>query len=77
MFLERFNPTIIEERRLATKEFLNFAVKHLYLRTHDAYISFFQVIVIDRSLSICILLLIMKQFRTVKKLYYLMWKQIH
>ncbi|CAF2781817.1 unnamed protein product [Rotaria sp. Silwood2] len=41
-YMERFNPIIIEERRLATKEFLNFAVKYLYLRTHDAYINFFQ-----------------------------------
>ncbi len=46
MFLERFNPAIIEERRIATKQFLNFAVQHLYLRTHDAYINFFQVIII-------------------------------
>jgi hypothetical protein len=44
-FLERFNPTIIEERRVATKQFLNFALQHLYLRTHDAYINFFQVII--------------------------------
>ncbi|CAF3788264.1 unnamed protein product [Rotaria sp. Silwood1] len=41
-YLERFNPTIIEERRLATKEFLNFVLKYLYLRTHDAYLKFFQ-----------------------------------
>jgi len=44
LFLERFNPTIIEERRVATKEFLNFILQHLYLRTHDAYKNFFQVI---------------------------------
>ena len=41
--LERFNPAVIEQRRLATKKFLNYAVEHLYLRTHDAYTNFFQV----------------------------------
>ncbi|CAF0969684.1 unnamed protein product [Rotaria sordida] len=41
-YMERFNPTIVEERRLATKEFLNFALKYLYLYTHDAYINFFK-----------------------------------
>jgi len=45
--LERFNPTVIEERRIATKQFLNFASQHLYLRTHDAYINFFPVIFIN------------------------------
>jgi hypothetical protein len=44
--LERFNPAVIEQRRVATKEFLNFAVQQLYLRTHDAYIKFFQVKII-------------------------------
>ncbi|CAF0879781.1 unnamed protein product [Adineta ricciae] len=41
-YMERFNPAVIEERRVATKKFLNYAVEHLYLRTHDAYINFFQ-----------------------------------
>ena len=40
---DRFNATIIEERRLATKEFLNFALQPLYLRTHDAFKNFLQV----------------------------------
>lgn len=34
---------MVEQRRVATKQFLNYAVQHLYLRTHDAYINFFQV----------------------------------
>ncbi|CAF0921488.1 unnamed protein product [Adineta steineri] len=41
-YMERFNPAIIEERRVATRNFLNFALQYLYLRTHDAYINFFQ-----------------------------------
>jgi hypothetical protein len=44
MFLERFNPTVVEERRVATKQFLNFAIQQMYLRTHDSYMNFFQVI---------------------------------
>lgn len=42
-FSDRFNQTIIEERRLAAKEFLNFALQPLYLRTHDAFKNFLQV----------------------------------
>ncbi|UJR31968.1 hypothetical protein I4U23_019441 [Adineta vaga] len=41
-YMERFNPVVVEERRIATKQFLNYAVQHLYLRTHDAYTNFFQ-----------------------------------
>ncbi|CAF4052372.1 unnamed protein product [Rotaria sp. Silwood2] len=41
-FMERFDPVIVEERRVATKHFLNYALQHLYLRTHDAYLNFFQ-----------------------------------
>ncbi|CAF3795516.1 unnamed protein product [Rotaria sordida] len=41
-FIERFDAAIVEERRIATKNFLNYALQHLYLRTHDAYLNFFQ-----------------------------------
>jgi len=41
-FMERFDPTVIEERRIATKNFLNYALQQKYLRTHDAYIKFFE-----------------------------------
>ncbi|UJR14770.1 hypothetical protein I4U23_001758 [Adineta vaga] len=41
-FLERYDPVVVEERRIATKNFLNYVLQHLYLRTHDAYIEFFQ-----------------------------------
>jgi len=41
-FMERFDPAVIEERRVATKIFLNYALQHIYLRTHAAYINFFQ-----------------------------------
>ncbi|CAF0740310.1 unnamed protein product [Adineta steineri] len=41
-FMERFDPVIVEERRVATKNFLNYVLQHLYLRTHEAYINFFQ-----------------------------------
>jgi hypothetical protein len=41
-FMERFDPAIAEERRIATKNFLNYALQHLYLRTHEAYNNFFQ-----------------------------------
>ncbi|CAF1605051.1 unnamed protein product [Rotaria magnacalcarata] len=41
-FMERFDPVVVEERRVATKAFLNYALQQLYLRTHDAYLNFFQ-----------------------------------
>ncbi|CAF4636948.1 unnamed protein product, partial [Rotaria sp. Silwood1] len=41
-FMERFDPAIVEARRVATKTFLNYVLQHLYLRTHEAYLNFFQ-----------------------------------
>jgi hypothetical protein len=75
MYLERFDPAVVEERRVATKNFLNYALQHLYLRTHDAYINFFQVIDIISLFFYHLSMLI--QFRKVKKFYYLMLKQLH
>ncbi|CAF0962954.1 unnamed protein product [Didymodactylos carnosus] len=55
-FNEKFKPSVIEERRLATREFLNFALERLHLRTHDAYKNFFQngekVLLSDQTSSI-------------------------
>jgi hypothetical protein len=73
--LERFDPVVVEERRVATKSFLNYALQHLYLRTHEAYINFFQVIYIISLLFYHLFMLI--QFRKVKRFYYLMLKQLH
>ena len=75
LFLERFDPVIVEERRVATKNFFNYALQHKYLREHDAYINFFQVVYIFYLFFYRLFILI--QFRKVKKLYYLMLKQLH